>query len=134
MALALLGNPLATAHGRTGPPQRHSEAAAPFGLVAIVLSTPRWRPGAVAIAVGFFITAGNWFTASTSFANPAVTIARLLTDTFSGIDPAHVPAFIVAQVMGAMLATGLFTWLHLPALQNSIREVAGAVKTEPAER
>ncbi len=101
-------------HGRTGPSQWVSEMVATFGLVATILGTLRWRPDAVPFAVGLFITAGYWFTASTSFANPAVTIARSLTDTFSGIDPTHVPAFIVAQILGALLATGAFTWLLHP--------------------
>lgn len=106
---------------------------ATFGLVANILGTLRWRPDAVAFAAGLFITAGYWFTASTSFANPAVTIARSFTDTFSGIDPAHVPAFIVAQGMGAFLATGLFTWLHRPIPQNAGSVRARTIKTEPAE-
>ena len=102
-------------HARTGPSQWFSEAVATFGLVATILGTLRWRPEAVPFAVGLFITAGYWFTASTSFANPAVTIARALTDTFSGIAPGHVPAFIVAQIVGALLATALFAWLLAPA-------------------
>lgn len=101
-------------HGRTGPSQWFSETLATFGLVATILGTLRWRPDAVPFAVGLFITAGYWFTASTSFANPAVTIARALTDTFSGISPAHVPAFVIAQFVGALLATGLFAWLLAP--------------------
>ena len=102
-------------HGRSGPAQWFSEAVATFGLVATILGTLRWRPEAVPFAVGLFITAGYWFTASTSFANPAVTVARALTDTFSGIAPAHVPAFVLAQIVGAMLATALFAWLLAPA-------------------
>jgi glycerol uptake facilitator-like aquaporin len=106
-------------NGRTGPAQWFSEMVATFGLVATILGTLRWRPDAVAYAVGLFITAGYWFTASTSFANPAVTLARALTDTFSGIAPAHVPAFVLAQVLGALLATGLLAWLLAPpALRN----------------
>ena len=97
---------------RTGPSQWFSEGVATFGLVATILGTVRWRPEAVPYAVGLFISAGYWFTASTSFANPAVTIARGLTDTFSGIVPGHVPAFIVAQLAGAVLATAVFAWLH----------------------
>lgn len=102
-------------HGRSGPAQWFSEAVATFGLVATILGTLRWRPEAVPFAVGLFIIAGYWFTASTSFANPAVTVARALTDTFSGIAPAHVPAFVLAQIVGAMLATALFAWLLAPA-------------------
>ena len=114
-------------HARTGPSQWFSEAVATFGLVATILGTLRWRPEAVPFAVGLFITAGYWFTASTSFANPAVTIARALTDTFSGIAPGHVPAFIVAQIVGALLATALFAWLLAPA------RAAMAARTEAAE-
>ena len=96
---------------RTGSGQWLAEGVATFGLVATILATLKARPNAVAAMVGLYISAGYWFTASTSFANPAVTIARAFTDTFSGIAPAHMPAFIVAQVAGAMLATGLFGWL-----------------------
>lgn len=96
---------------RTGPAQWFSEWVATFGLVATILATLRFRPDAVAYAVGLFITAGYWFTASTSFANPAVTIARSFTDTFSGIAPAHAPAFILAQLIGAASATLVLTWL-----------------------
>ena len=99
---------------RSGGAQWLAEAVATFGLVAAILGTLRWRPEAVPFAVGLYITAGYWFTASTSFANPAVTIARSFTDTFSGIVPAHMPAFILAQFVGAALAAALFGWL-LPA-------------------
>ena len=99
---------------RSGGAQWLAESVATFGLVAAILGTLRWRPEAVPFAVGLYITAGYWFTASTSFANPAVTIARSFTDTFSGIAPVHMPAFIVAQFVGAALAAGLFGWL-LPA-------------------
>jgi glycerol uptake facilitator-like aquaporin len=92
-------------------PQWFAEAVATFGLVATILGTVRFRPEAVAYAVGLYITAGYWFTASTSFANPAVTVARAMTDTFSGILPAHAPGFIVAQFVGAVAATALFGWL-----------------------
>ncbi len=102
-----------SAQGRTGSSQWFSEVVATFGLVATILGVLRWRPEAVPFAVGLFITAGYWFTASTSFANPAVTIARALTDTFSGIAPTHVPGFIMAQLVGALGATGLFGWLLL---------------------
>lgn len=99
---------------RSGGAQWLAEAIATFGLVAAILGTLRWRPEAVPFAVGLYITAGYWFTASTSFANPAVTVARSFTDTFSGIAPAHMPAFIIAQFVGAGLAAALFGWL-LPA-------------------
>jgi glycerol uptake facilitator-like aquaporin len=99
---------------RAGPAQFGSEIVAAFGLVAAILGTLRFRPEAVAYAVGLYITAAYWFTASTSFANPAVTIARTLTDSFSGIRPLDAPPFIVAQFIGAMLAVWLFKWLLAP--------------------
>lgn len=103
---------------RAGPAQWFSEWVATFGLVATILGTLRFRPEAVAYAVGLFITAGYWFTASTSFANPAVTIARSFTDTFSGIVPAHAPAFVVAQLIGAATATLTLGWLLRPSPQD----------------
>ncbi|MBK1634022.1 aquaporin family protein [Thiohalocapsa halophila] len=96
---------------RTGFAQWFSEAVATFGLVGTILATMHYRPEAVAMMVGLFISAGYWFTASTSFANPAVTIARAVTDTFAGIGPADVPAFIVAQLLGAVAATLLAGWM-----------------------
>lgn len=96
---------------RVGSGQWAGELVATFGLVATILGCVRFRPQVVPFAVGLFITAGYWFTSSTSFANPAVTIARSFTDTFSGVAPSHAPAFIVAQLAGAALATGLFAWL-----------------------
>ena len=100
-----------SSHVRTGGAQWFSEGVATFGLVATILGTLRWRPEAVAYMVGLYITAAYWFTASTSFANPAVTIARSLTDTFSGIYPAHAPGFILAQLVGAIVATLTIGWL-----------------------
>ena len=120
-------------NARTGGAQWFSEAVATFGLVATILGTLRWRPEAVPYAVGLFITAGYWFTASTSFANPAVTIARSFTDTFSGIAPAHAPAFILAQFVGAILATGLFAWLLSPVGTTQAAENAAVGEAEPAE-
>lgn len=105
----------ASATARTGAAQWFAEVVATFGLVATILGAVRFRPEAVAYAVGLYITAGYWFTASTSFANPAVTVARAMTDTFSGILPAHAPGFIAAQLVGAAAATGLFAWLLSPA-------------------
>lgn len=90
---------------RTGTGQWVAEAVATFGLVMTILGCVRFRADAVPYAVGLYITAGYWFTASTSFANPAVTVARAFTDTFSGIYLPHVPAFITAQVIGAIAAT-----------------------------
>ncbi len=121
-----------SATARAGPSQWFSEAVAAFGLVAAILGTLRWRPEAVPYAVGLFITAGYWFTASTSFANPAVTVARAFTDSFSGIAPAHVPAFVAAQIIGALLATGLFAWLLVPAGRPGAAEDAAAADAEPA--
>ncbi len=95
---------------RAGFAQMLSEMVATFGLVACILGTLRVRPKAVAAMVGLYISAGYWFTASTSFANPAVTIARSFTDTFSGIAPGDVLGFVVAQLVGAALATGVFWW------------------------
>lgn len=96
---------------RDGPGQAFSEAVATFGLIATILGTLRFRPTATPAAVGLYITAAYWFTASTSFANPAVTLARSLSDTFAGIAPSSAPAFIAAQVAGALAATGVFGWL-----------------------
>ena len=89
---------------RTGGSQWFAEVVATFGLVLTILGTLRWGTKTVAAAVGLYITAAYWFTASTSFANPAVTIGRAFTDTFSGILPAHAPAFILAQLAGALVA------------------------------
>ena len=100
---------------RAGPAQMLSEGIATFGLLAAIFGTLRWRPEAVPYAVGLFITAGYWFAASTSFANPAVTIARAFTDTFSGIAPVNVPGFLVAQVLAAVVAAVFFRWLLKPA-------------------
>lgn len=91
---------------RTGPGQWISEGVATFGLVLAILMTVRHKPEFVAVIVGLYITAAYWFTASTSFANPAVTIARTLTNTFTGIAPGDAPAFIAAQFTGAVLAMG----------------------------
>lgn len=96
---------------RTGGSQWLAEGVASFGLVATILLAIRFRPKDVAWMVGLFITSAYWFTASTSFANPAVAIARSLTDTFSGIRPADMPAFIVAQCVGAALAVLAVAWL-----------------------
>ena len=100
-----------SAHARSGPAQWLSEAVATFALVFTILATLRARPDAVALAVALVIVAGYWFTASTSFANPAVTIARSLTDSFSGIAPNDVAAFILAQTVGALLGWLVADWL-----------------------
>lgn len=98
-------------HARSGPAQWLSEAVATFALVFTILATLRARPDAVALTVALVIVAGYWFTASTSFANPAVTIARSLTDSFSGIAPNDVAAFILAQTVGALLGWLVADWL-----------------------
>ena len=97
---------------RAGPGQALSEFVATFGLIGTIISTQRSRPEFTPVAVGLYIIAAYWFTASTSFANPAVTVARSLSDTFAGIAPSSGPAFIAAQLAGAMAAVGFFGWLH----------------------
>ena len=99
---------------RSGTGQWLAEATATFGLLATILGGVRFRADAVPWLVGLYITAAYWFTASTSFANPAVAIARAFTDTFAGIRPADVPAFILAQIVGALLAAAVFGWLLAP--------------------
>jgi glycerol uptake facilitator-like aquaporin len=98
---------------RSGMAQWGSEFVATFGLLLTIFGCVRWRPDAVAMMVGLYITAAYWFTSSTSFANPAVTIARSFTDSFSGIFPAHAPAFILAQLAAAVVAVMLFRWLFV---------------------
>jgi glycerol uptake facilitator-like aquaporin len=99
-------------HVRSGPSQLLSEFVATFGLLSVIRGSSRLRSvQTVAFAVGGYITAAYWFTASTSFANPAVTLARCLSDTFAGIRPTDVPGFVVAQLCGAAAATALFHWL-----------------------
>ena len=113
LAHAMFGEPLITwsAHVRSGGPQVLSEAVATFGLVGVIVSGSRRSPAAVPFAVAAYIVAAYWFTASTSFANPAVTLARALTDTFAGIRPADVPWFILGQTAGAGAAAAVFGWL-----------------------
>ena len=96
---------------RTGLGQWIGEAIATFGLILTILGTVRFRPQSVPASVGLYITAAYWFTSSTSFANPAITIARSLSDTFAGIAPRDVPLFIVAQLIGAAVAALLARWL-----------------------
>jgi glycerol uptake facilitator-like aquaporin len=104
-------------HVRSGPAQMFSEFVATFGLLAVIWGCARSRPAAIPFAVGAYITAAYWFTASTSFANPAVTLARSVSDTFAGIRPVDAPGFLVAQMAGAFAATALFRWLA-PAQQG----------------
>ena len=108
----------ASHHARSGGAQLFSEFVATFGLLAVIWGCSRRRPGAIPLAVGAYITAAYWFTASTSFANPVVTLARSMSDTFAGIRPCDVPGFVVAQLLGAGAATVLFRWLA-PALEPS---------------
>jgi glycerol uptake facilitator-like aquaporin len=109
-------------HQRSGPAQVLSEFVATFGLVAVIWGCSRRRSSAVPFAVAAYITAAYWFTASTSFANPAVTFARALSDTFAGIRPVDVPGFVLAQFVGATAATFLFRWLA-PALSETAPDV-----------
>jgi glycerol uptake facilitator-like aquaporin len=98
-------------HIRSGWPVVLSEFVATFGLLSVIWSCTRTKPNATPFAVAAYITSAYWFTASTSFANPAVTVARALSDTFAGIRAADVPLFLVAQIAGALVATFLFRWL-----------------------
>jgi glycerol uptake facilitator-like aquaporin len=108
---------------RTGTGQWFAEGVATFGLMLTILGTLQARPKAVAVNVGLYITAAYWFTASTSFANPAVTIARAFSDTFAGIRLADVVPFIIAQLAGALLAMLVAGWLFRPAPQTQTNRV-----------
>jgi glycerol uptake facilitator-like aquaporin len=112
----------ASTHARSGPAQMFSEFVATFGLLAVIWGCVRSRPSAVPFAVGAYIMAAYWFTASTSFANPAVTIARSMTNTFAGVRPADVAGFVAAQLAGGLAATLLFRWL-LPGMKAAAAEV-----------
>jgi glycerol uptake facilitator-like aquaporin len=101
----------ASVHVRNGTGLVASEIVATFGLLAVVWGVGKSRPGAAPYAVAAYIAGAYWFTPSTSFANPAVTLARSLTDTFAGIRPDDVPGFVVAEIAGGVLATVLFAWL-----------------------
>jgi glycerol uptake facilitator-like aquaporin len=109
-------------HVRTGPAQWFSEFVATFGLLSVIWGCSRTRSNAVPFAVGAYITAAYWFTSSTSFANPAVTIARAFSDTFAGIRPIDVPEFLLAQFAGALAATFLFRWF-VPALRAQAKDI-----------
>lgn len=110
----MFGEPVwfASQHVRTGAAQWWSEFVATFGLLAVIIGCSRNRPGVTPFAVAAYITAAYWFTASTSFANPAVTLARAASDTFAGIRPMDAPGFMVAQIAGAAAATGVLGWLY----------------------
>jgi glycerol uptake facilitator-like aquaporin len=121
-------------HSRSGPAQFLSEFIATFGLVCIIWACLRSQPQTTPYAVGAYITAAYWFTSSTSFANPAVTIARSISDTFAGISPVDVPLFIAAQLLGAITATFLFRWLipvqtRSTATPGGVRPEANAAET-----
>jgi glycerol uptake facilitator-like aquaporin len=126
----MFGEPLFSAshHVRSGTAQLVSEFVATFGLLSVIWGCSRGRPSSTPFAVGAYITAAYWFTSSTSFANPAVTLARAASDTFAGIRPVDVPGFIAAQIGGAAAATTLFRWL-MPALPT----VATRVVVPPSE-
>ena len=109
-------------HARSGRAQLLSEFVATFGLLAVIWGCSRRRSDAVPFAVAAYITSAYWFTGSTSFANPAVTLARMASDTFAGIRPADVPGFIGAQLAGSALATAVFRWL-VPTLSKAPPEV-----------
>jgi glycerol uptake facilitator-like aquaporin len=117
VAHLMFGEPLffASRHARAGAAQIFSEFVATFGLLAVIWGCTRLRSAVTPFAVAAYITSAYWFTASTSFANPAVTLARAASDTFAGIRPADVPGFLIGQLLGAAAATALFRWL-LPAL------------------
>src|SRR5579864_5065517 len=121
----MFGEPLffASRHLRAGSAQMFSEFVATFGLLSVIWGCARLRSSAVPFAVGAYITGAYWFTSSTSFANPAVTLARAASDTFAGIRPVDVPGFIVAQFAGAMAATILFRWLAPSLPKESVNVV-----------
>lgn len=120
----MFGLPLfsASQHVRSGGAQMFSEFVATFGLLAVIWGCVRFRSSAVPFAVAAYITAAYWFTASTSFANPAVTLARSASDTFAGLRPVDAPGFIVAQFAGAFVVTALFRWL-VPSLPKEAPSV-----------
>jgi len=110
----------ASEHVRTGTPQWWSEFVATFGLIAVIISCTRSRPAVTPFAVAAYITAAYWFTASTSFANPAVTLARAASNTFAGIRPIDAPGFIIAQILGATAATLVFCWLYPTTQKDTV--------------
>ena len=100
-----------SSHLRAGPPQWLAEAVATFGLLLTILGAVRFAPATTPMLVGLYITGAYWFTASTSFANPAVTVARMLSDSFAGIAPSSVPGFIMAQLLATVIAWRTLPWL-----------------------
>jgi glycerol uptake facilitator-like aquaporin len=127
VAHVMFGEPLfsASTHVRAGAAQLVSEFVATFGLLAVIWSNVRRRPAVTPFAVGAYITAAYWFTSSTSFANPAVTLARAASNTFAGIRPADAPGFIVAQLAGAGAATAVFRWL-VPIIGSDVSTPVGS--------
>jgi glycerol uptake facilitator-like aquaporin len=134
LAHLMFGLPLYSfaTHARHGYAQVLSEFVATFGLLSVIWGCSRTRLSAVPFAVGAYITAAYWFTASTSFANPAVTLARCFTNTFAGIRPVDAPGFIVAQLAGALTATALFRWLT-PTVSKTAQELLVPHSAEKAE-
>jgi len=124
MAHLMFGLPVFSTswHARHGAAQAGSEFVATFGLLCVILSCARFRPSATAYAVGAYITAAYWFTASTSFANPAVTLARTASNTFTGIRLTDAPAFLLAQFLGTLVATALFRWLITQSVVDQRRK------------
>jgi glycerol uptake facilitator-like aquaporin len=124
LANTMFGFPLffVSHHARTGSAQALSECVATFGLLAIIWGCARSRPTAAPYAIAAYIVAAYWFTPSTSFANPAVTLARAFTDTFTGIRPTDVVPFILAQLAGSFAATAFFAWL-VPSLPRRAEAV-----------
>jgi glycerol uptake facilitator-like aquaporin len=116
-------------HARAGVPQIVSEGVATFGLLSVIWGCSCRQPNAVAFAVGAYITGAYWFTSSTSFAKPAVTFARALTNTFAGIRPVDVPGFWLGQPLGAAAATVLFRWL-VPVSSGADESVASREQNE----
>ena len=136
LAHAMFGEAVLQVSGkvREAPGQALSEAVATFGLLATIFGVSRFKEESVAVAVGLYITAAYWFTASTSFANPAVTLARSLSDTFAGIAPRSVPAFIFAQCIGAAAATALFGWLLKEDKRHDREQLPGDDLPQPRLR
>ncbi len=132
----MFGEPVffASRQARAGTAQVFSEFVATFGLLAVIWGCARLNPSRVPLAVAAYITAAYWFTASTSFANPAVTLARSASDTFAGIRPADAPAFIAAQLVGAGAATSLFRWLVPPPAALSRATTVLHTSEIPAEQ
>jgi glycerol uptake facilitator-like aquaporin len=120
-------------HVRQGPSQFLSEVVATFGLVATILGCRRFRTEIIPVAVALYVVAGYWFTASTCFANPAVAVARSLTNTFSGIRPADAPWFILAELVGALLAAGLFRWLFASKASKRAADTDLGARSRPAK-